>query len=197
MKVLAAMLCVFWLAACANSIPSQTTDDEVAALAQAIIAMSADVDPAEATRAAQISFAHSRSLATQYQITDPPLVHNAKVNAGLRPRGLCYHWAADMEARLSAEGFATLQIARAIANAENRFLIEHSSAVIVAKGAPLHAGIILDPWRKGGTLFWSGVENDPRYKWKPREDALRAKGQIRYAQRSATSLAPLPADLTD
>lgn len=182
------------LTACAAGGPTRGTDAQIAALARNIRALSPQVDPEEAQRAAQLAYDHTHHLALQYRITDPPLIHNAKVNAGLRPRGLCYHWAEDMERRLDAEGFATLDMKRAIANADNPILIEHSTAVITAKGAPMSAGIVLDPWRKGGTLFWSPVSADTRYPWVPRETALRGKGQVRYVQRNPGSLAPLPRD---
>jgi hypothetical protein len=96
------------LAACTNIGPTRGSQTEVTALAQAIRAMSHTVDPAEATRAAQVSYAYTHQLAQQYQITDAPLIHSAKVNAVLRLRGLCYRWAEDMERRLNAEAFTTL-----------------------------------------------------------------------------------------
>jgi hypothetical protein len=192
MRALIAALLLFAVAACSVPAPAPGSDAEIAALAGGIRALSPEVDPDEAARAARISYETSFALARAYKITDPPLIHNSKVNAGTRPRGLCYHWAEDMEARLNREGFRTLDMTRAIANSEKRFFIEHSTAVITAKGAPMAAGIVLDPWRKGGTLFWSPVGDDPRYDWLPREEVLRAKGQIRYVQRTEGSLAPPP-----
>lgn len=191
------LLAGLWLllAACTTPALEPGNAAQVAALAQSIRAMDPAVDPAEAQRAARLAYAHSHTLARQYRITDPPLIHNAKVNAGLRPRGLCYHWAEDMERRLNAENFATLAVARAIANAENPFLIEHSTAVLTARGAPMASGIVLDPWRKGGRLFWSRVQQDRRYAWVPRETVLRRKGQIRYVHRAPGSLAARPAPL--
>ena len=197
MRLAAPILAVLMLAACSSSLPTPATKTEVAALATEIAALSPNVDPTEASRAAQISYGHSHVLALQYQITDPPLIHNAKVNAGTRPRGLCYHWAEDMEKRLNAENFATLEMTRAIANSDSRFLIEHSTAVIAAKGTRMQDGIVLDPWRNGGSLFWSKASADRRYQWKPRVDVLRAKGQIRYAQRPDTSVVPLPSDINE
>lgn len=153
--------------------------------------MSPDVDPAEAERAAALSYRYTYQLAQQYQITDPPLIHNAKVNAGRKPRGLCYHWATDMERLLNQEAFQTLEIQRAIANAGNPILIEHSSAVITARGAPMHSGVIIDPWRQGGTLFWSPVMQDGRYDWKERVMELRRLGRVTYVNPDGTpSLQP-------
>ena len=145
---------------------------EVAELARAIRALSPDVDAEEARRAASVAYTHTRELAIAYQITDPPLVHNTKVNMGLKPRGLCWHWAEDMEDRLDAEGFKTLEMHRAIANHESDWLIDHSTAVIIPKGADWDDGIVLDPWRKGGVLTWVPVKQDDRYDWANRDDVL-------------------------
>lgn len=148
---------------------------DINALAAEIMALGPDVDPVEARRAAALSYEHTRTLAIRYQIVDPPLIHNTKVNMGLKPRGLCWHWAEDMEARLKQEDFETLTLYRAIANADNPYRIDHSTAIIAAKGTGMFDGIVLDPWRTGGTLFWDEVREDTRYKWVPREEVLDAK----------------------
>ena len=148
---------------------------EVAALAQQIRDLGPEVDSAEASRAAQIAYEYTHQLSRQYEIIDSPLIHNAKVNAGLRERGLCWHWAEDIEARLKQENFRTLTLHRAIANHDKPLRIEHSTAIISRAGDDLYQGIILDPWRKGGVLFWSPVQEDHRYEWYPRENVLAYK----------------------
>ncbi len=194
MKHLAALLMLVLLAACGTKTPSQGTEAQITALAATIRNMSPLVDPAEASRAAHVAYSATYQLARAYQITDPALVHNAKVNAGKKPRGLCYHWAEDMQALLDAEGFTTIGTARAIANTGKNYFIEHSTVVITVKGAPMKTGIVVDPWRYAGTLFWAPVREDTRYAWKLREDVLRARGQIRYIQRTVGALAPPPTE---
>ncbi|MEO9825121.1 MAG: hypothetical protein ABJF50_11960 [Paracoccaceae bacterium] len=144
-------------------IPSEL---EIAKLAEGIVALGPDVDPDEAMRAARISFNHTRELAIAYEIVDGPMVHNTKVNMGLKPRGLCWHWAEDMEKRLKAENFETLVIHRAIANANN-FRIEHSTAIISQRGDDMYKGMVVDPWRLGGTLTFNPTASDPDYDWLP------------------------------
>ncbi len=192
MRLLAALLITAMITACTVQRPVPASKTQIAALAASIRAMSPQVDPTEATRAARLSYETAFQLAQAYQITDPPLIHNTKVNAGTRPRGLCYHWAEDMQARLRAEQFKTLDITRAIANSQSLLLIEHSTAVIIPKGSSMEDGIVIDPWRKGGALFWSPVREDTRYPWLPREQVMRANGRIRYVQRSEGSLAVPP-----
>ncbi|MDU8929382.1 hypothetical protein RXV86_18465 [Alisedimentitalea sp. MJ-SS2] len=156
--------------------------DEIAALAREIQELAPDVDPAEAERAARIAFTHAFQLSREYEITDPPLIHNTKVNAGLRPRGLCWHWAEDMENRLAQETFETLTLHRAIANSDNPMRIEHSTTIISAQGQGMYDGIVLDPWRKGGRLTWAVTREDKDYKWLPRKQVL-IKKQQRKARR--------------
>ena len=144
---------------------------EVAELSRTVQAMGPDVSPDEAAAAAQIAYDTTRQLAIQYQITDPPLIHNTKVNLGLRPRGLCWHWAEDLERRLDAEGFGTLEMHRAIAVGRG-VRIDHSTAIISAKGDAYGEGVVLDPWRRGGELFFAPVVEDTRYFWEKRELVL-------------------------
>jgi len=81
---------------------------------------------------------------------------------------------------LRQEDFKTLQLHRAIANATN-ILIEHSTVIISAKGDDMFKGIILDPWRHGGLLFWAPTLKDDRYNWVPRQKVFEYKA--RRAQR--------------
>lgn len=194
MKVWVTLALVMIVTACGTKGPVLGSETEIAALAASIQRLSPDVDPAEATRAARLSYTATHQLALAYEISDTALIHNAKVNAGQRPRGLCYHWAEDIQARLDSAGFQTLETARAIANADNPILIDHSTTIIVPKGAPMQAGVVIDPWRYGGRLFWAPVPQDTRYDWRPREVVLRERGRIKYVQRTEGSLAPPPVD---
>lgn len=185
---LVAFLC---LAACATGPEGPPAPDspEVDALRNEILALGPEVDPDEAARAARIAYVHTAELAEAYKITDPPLVHNTKVNMGLRPRGLCWHWAEDMEARLVAEDFQTLEIHRAIANSENPFRIDHSTAIVSRRGDTMFDGVVLDPWREGGRLTWVAVRSDSDYKWRPRAEVLRERYERQVARGEAPPLA--------
>ena len=168
------------LAACGTAPEKQALapQSEIRRLEAAILAMREDVDPEEAARAASLAFGHTRNLAIQYEINDPPLIHNTKVNMGLKPRGLCWHWAEDMENRLNAEGFQTLRMHRAIAEGRG-VRIDHSTAIISAAGQQYSQGVVLDPWRNGGELFFAPVAEDTRYFWEAREVVLGRRRDLR------------------
>lgn len=176
-----AVLALAALAAC-GAPPPPATQDEVSRLAVAIAALGPDVDREEARRAAEITYDYTHQLALEYEITDPPIIHNIKVNMGTKPRGLCWHWAHDIEERLEQERFATLDLHRAVANADNAFRLEHSTAIVSAKGAAYDEGIVLDPWRKGGRLTWVLLREDDAYNWEPRNEVVARKLERMHGQ---------------
>ncbi len=136
-------------------------------LALAIQGLGPGVDPEEAERAAHIAYNYSLQLAQEYQITDPPIIHNALVIQGLRERGLCNHWAEDINKRLKQERFRTLTVHWATAP-PSAFRIIHHAAVVSRRGDTIYDGVVLDPWRYGGVLYWSQTQADERYNWRPR-----------------------------
>lgn len=173
-------------------LPGEAQPGEVAALTQKIMGLGAGIDPEEAARAARIAYSYTAQLRRDYQITDGPFIHNIKVNNGTKPRGLCWHWAQDMETRLGQESFQTLDLHRAIANFDN-WRLEHSTVIVSAAGASMYDGLVLDPWRKGGVLVWDDVRADTRYNWTPRQEVFaykRARGELttRYVTEAGATI---------
>ncbi|MEI4261048.1 hypothetical protein [Roseovarius sp. D0-M9] len=165
------------LAGCGSTPERIGTQGGAAELETALMALGPDVDPAEAARAARMAYSITADLVREYEIVDPPLVHNAKINVGLKERGLCYHWARDIQTRMTHARYATLQFNRLVANADNPFRLEHSTAVVFARGGDWRDGIVLDPWRTGGRLHWDQVRDDTKYDWKLRADVpVRKRG---------------------
>ncbi|MEP2534089.1 hypothetical protein [Shimia sp.] len=160
------------LVAC--SVPEEAKQRDVVGLTRTIAALGPDIDPEEASRAARIAYDYPLQLRKEYGVTDSALIHNTKVNQGYRPRGLCWHWADDLEARLRQENFQTLQLHRAIANSDN-LLIEHSTVIVSAIGDTMFEGVVLDPWRYGGYLFWAPTLEDTRYRWINRVEVFENK----------------------
>lgn len=178
------------LAACGGPVPEQAPN-EVSLLANGIMALNPTIDPQEARRAAQIGIEYPKVLRARYQVEDPPLAHNVKVNRGTKPRGLCWHWADDMQARLEQENFQTLVTHRAIANAYTRLLIDHSTVIVSAVGDTYDEGMVMDPWRYGGVLYWSPTLEDERYTWVHRQvvfDWKRERGILRTREASSEAV---------
>lgn len=92
-----------------------------------------------------------------------PWVHNFLVNVGLKNRGLCYHGAEDLHARLNALGCRTLEFRFALASAMG--YDEHTALVVIVRGGAFGEGVGLDPWRESLPLYWVKLKNDPKYRW--------------------------------
>ncbi|MBS9718037.1 hypothetical protein ACFFUT_07510 [Pseudohalocynthiibacter aestuariivivens] len=184
------LLVITILAGCATTSPAgppPPNQQEILELAQVIRALGDDVDPEEADRAAHIAYEYPLQLAQEYQITDSALIHNMKVNNGTRPRGLCWHWAQDMETRLKQENFQTLDLHRAIANSNMLLRIDHSTVIVSSRGDTMYEGLVLDPWRYSGELHWTPPREDSSYAWRPREEVLAEKRERMVAQNRSTN----------
>ncbi len=158
--------------------PPMGTQAEIAELEQAILALGPRIDPQEARRAAQTAYSETHNLALKYHVTDPAIIHNMKVNAGLRPRGLCYQWADDMEAAMRREHFKTIALHRAIANAD-KIRLEHSTLIISQIGDPKEKGIVIDPWREAGILTWKPYAEDTHYEWVDRDKVMAWRKRVK------------------
>ena len=173
------ILVVLLLQACASAPtkPLLAPDDQqqITQLSRDMLTLGDHVDPHEARLAATIAIRHSRELAQQYRISGSAIAHNLKVNLGLRDRGLCIHWTEDLLARLRREQFQTLGWHWAIANYENTFRLEHSSVVVTARGDGIDQGLVLDPWRHSGDLYWDATLNDSSYAWQPYDEVMLRK----------------------
>ena len=174
-------LLLLFLGACSSYVP-QHAPDEVSRLAAGIMALDPSIDPEEAQRAALIAIEYPKQLRVRYQVEDPPIIHNMKVNSGRKPRGLCWHWAVDMQRRIEQDNFRTLVTHRAIANAHTRLLIDHSTVIVSAVGDRFDEGMVLDPWRYGGTLYWAPTLQDAKYTWVPRAQVFAMKRARRLGQ---------------
>lgn len=177
-RLLPWLLCL--LAGCASpagitELPPSVEQDRIDELRSAIMALGDEVDPDEARRAAGIAIEYPQELAREYEITDPPLVHNVLVNLGVKPRGLCVDWTTDLLTRLQQERFRSLALHWGIANYDSLLRIEHSTVIISARGDTLQQGLVLDPWRYGGRLFWSKTPQDPAYRWHPHAEIIAQK----------------------
>lgn len=181
-----AWLLIVLLPACATT-PNEVVPDPVreqqriTQLNREIIALDENIDPHEARMAATIAIRYSLELARKYHISGSAISHNLKVNLGLRDRGLCIHWTEDLLARLQQERFQSLDLHWAIANYESAFRLEHSTVIISARNASLYQGLVIDPWRNSGDLFWSPTLEDQQYPWRPKAEIMALKRDVKAA----------------
>lgn len=118
-------------------------------------------DP-EAVRLAQTVLSTANELARTYRVQPPALWHNFLVNVGIRDRGLCCHWTQDL-----LQAIETLHLEKYdVLWGVSRYGTwrEHNSVVVTAAGQAFDRGLVLDPWRNAGDLYWAPVATDD-YDW--------------------------------
>ena len=138
--------------------------EKVKQLEHVLVALSETVDKTEAMMVAETAVRESAVLAEEYQLVRPAVAHNLLIALGLKDRGLCYHWTEDLMKRLQALDLKSLQLYWGVAHRGSE-LREHNCVVVSARGQSFFKGIVLDPWRNSGNLFWARVTKDD-YPWK-------------------------------
>lgn len=171
------LLMMFLLAGCSAKQDSlHVTPDRVSALTNELMQLSDTIDYHEARMFAYESLLYPQVLAERYGLVYPPTFHNFLINTGFKDRGLCYQWSEDMITHLKGLGYQSFDLRWGVAN-KGEFN-EHNSVVVVAKGAPFQTGILIDPWRNSGVLYWAKLSDDPEYKWVENPERSRYYGTI-------------------
>ena len=147
-----------------NLLDLQAYREKIKRLEQELIGLSATVDKTEARILAETAVRESAVLAEEYQLVRPAVAHNLLVVFGVKDRGLCYHWTQDLMTRLQALDLKSVELHWGVAYRGSE-LREHNCVVITAGGQPFFRGIVLDPWRNSGNLYWARVSKD-NYPWK-------------------------------
>jgi hypothetical protein len=137
---------------------------KVGSLQDDLATLNRQADLIEARQVAETAIGYSTFLAEKYKVVRPAVLHNVLVRVGLKNRGLCYHWTEDLMGRLQELDLKTYQLHWGVAHRGSE-LREHNSVVITANGQTFDEGMVLDPWRNSGNLYWSMVKTD-RYPWK-------------------------------
>ena len=140
-----------------------TTKKEIAEVTKALMSLGPNIDPAEARLLAHEAVNYPKALANQYNLVQPAYLQNILVNYGYRKNGLCWQWTRDMAKHIQARKWKSFDFFHATAN--RRRFNEHNSLVVTAKGQGVRQGMLLDPWRDSGKLFWKRTTNDPKYYW--------------------------------
>ena len=129
-----------------------------------LAALNQQVDLLEARQVAETAITYANQLAEEYRLVRPAVLHNLLIRIGLKDRGLCYHWTEDLLKQLQSLDLKTYQLHWGVAHRGSN-LREHNSVVITAKGQAFEKGMVLDPWRNSGDLYWALIKTD-RYPWK-------------------------------
>ncbi len=133
-------------------------------LSQLFQSMDNTITQSEAMRLSKDIFHKTEQLTEEFEMTYPPQFHNFLVTVGVREKGLCYHWSDALYLYFSKKHYPSFEFHLIGANV-GEYFFEHNALVVVAKGGKIEEGIVIDPWRDSGELYFSKVKNDPDYTW--------------------------------
>lgn len=171
-NILLLFLTLIIFTSCANKITLKSENKfAVLKLKNDILFLSDKVKEDEAKQLSEIFIYHSHFLALRYNINSSAYWHNILVNAKIKKRGLCYHYVKDLIKELQKNTYDNVDIYWMV-HKKNTYL-EHNVLLLTAKNQSLSTGIVLDPWRYTGKLYWSSIQEDQKYKWS--EDIKRSK----------------------
>src|SRR5216117_1528804 len=130
-------------------------------LTKALVALAADVDPAEAQSLSVTAHTTARRLKREYRVVLNPEFTVFLYNIGMRKRGWCGHWAQDIGAELKELKLKTLVLhwGEAYPNTSS----ENNALVVTARNQRFEDGVLLDAWRRAGRLLWCPVKKDDEY----------------------------------
>lgn len=177
------------LVGCVGEMPRGTNSPT--ALASALMSLSPSVNARDARRAADCAYTTSARLKHEYRIVGPAVFQNGLINLGFRKKGFCYHYTEDLLADMQRLDLRTLQIHWAIAHPGTYF--ESNALVLTAPGQPLEEGIVLDPWRHAGKLYWNKAAADRAFGWHEDHSEYARERLSRTAKAMRKAHAPIVA----
>ena len=156
------ILC-FFLLGCAVTAPS-VSPTRVTELSLLLQSLYSAISQNEAIQLSKDIFHKTGQLAEEFEMTSPPQFHNFLVTVGVREKGLCYHWSDALYVYLTQKRYTSFEFHLVGANV-GEYFYEHNALVVVAKDGIIEEGVIIDPWRNSGELYFSKVKDDPEYRW--------------------------------
>jgi len=144
--------------------PPSVSQTKIAQLSLLLRSLHSSIPTDEAMQLSEDIFHETQKLTKEFELTSPPVFHNFLVNAGFREKGLCYQWSDELYAHLYKKQYPSFEFHLLGANI-GEYFTEHNVLAVVAKGGVPEKGIIVDPWRNSGELYFSKAEDDPKYKW--------------------------------
>ncbi len=149
--------------------PIQAPSKQIDKLATLIYGLDSHVPRQESFYLSRDIFQKTKSLTKEFELTSPPIWHNFLVNIGMRKKGLCFDWSDALYLYLNKRNYPHYAFHLVGANI-GEYFSEHNALVIIPKGGKIEKGIIIDPWRNSGKLYFSKVKDDKAYVWSHRTD---------------------------
>ncbi len=165
--LLSLLLLSLFFAACTKP-SSNISTNRVEELSKLLGSLDNVIASDEAKQLSYEIFQETEKLKQKFNPTSQPLFNNILVNVGVKEKGLCYQWSDALYLHFSKKQYTHFEFHLLVAN-KGEYFYEHNTLVVVAKGGKVLEGIVIDPWRNSGKLYFSKVSEDREYEWKHRE----------------------------
>jgi len=162
------LLVSFLLFGCAVKV-EPPKNAQITLLTEMLKTLDFSIEKNEAQHLSKDIFSKTNALTKEYKFTSPPQYHNFLVNVGLREKGLCFHWSDALYTYLNVQEHTAFEF-HLMGTHIGEYWSEHNVLVVIARGKSVEEGIIIDPWRNPGELYFSRVKDDTKYKWRHRSD---------------------------
>ena len=160
------LLFVFFVTGCAVT-PPTLPQNRIDQLAVELKALDSMIPSKEAIHLSRDIFHETVRLTKAFKLTSPPWFHNFLVNTGLREKGLCYHWSDALYVHFLKKHYPHFKFHLGGANI-GEYFFEHNVLVVTSRHGKFEEGIVIDPWRDSGKLYFSKLKDDTKYAWKHR-----------------------------
>ena len=152
-----------FLVSCAVKVPV-LEEKNTSKLAHLLQSLDSNISYANARHLSQDIFMQTAVLTQKFQMTSPPQYHNFLVNVGLKDKGLCYHWSDALYAYFRQQNYPSFEF-HLIASHRGEYWREHNALLVGIKSKKIEEGIVIDPWRHSGILYFSTLKDDTKYHW--------------------------------
>jgi len=131
----------------------------------------------EAERLSVDIFQQTEKLRKKFDPVSEPHFNNFLINTGLKEQGLCYEWSDALYTYFRKQHYLDFEFHLLVSN-KGEYFFEHNVLVVVARNGKVMEGVIIDPWRAPGSLYYSTVKADVKYRWhhRAKRGCLRLKG---------------------
>ena len=164
-KLLLLLLFLFFTACTVT--PSSVTQSRVEALSKLLKSLDSSISSKEAKSLSDEIFQEVTKLRKKFNPTSQAHFNNFLINAGVKEKGLCYDWSDALYLHFSKKDYSNFEFHLLVAH-KGKYFYEHNTLVVVAKGGNVLEGIVIDPWRNSGNLYFSKVNEDKKYEWRHR-----------------------------
>ena len=153
--------------ACTNTSPD-ISQNRVEELSKLLGSLDNSIPPTEAELLSREIFKETAKLTKKFQPVSEPHFNNFLITVGVKDKGLCYQWSDALYLHFSKKDYSHFEFHLLVSN-KNEYFYEHNVLVVVAKDGEVLEGIVIDPWRHSGELYFSKVSEDKKYEWRHRE----------------------------